>query len=280
MTVNNTAANNTAEKSTTPNGSAQPVIECDDLTMRFGGVVALDDVSVRVPAGIAAVIGPNGAGKTTLFNVWTGNVRGYDGHVRAFGSDISGWKPHRVARLGVVRTFQHPLLFESMTCQENVAVGLHHSDRFRPITELLGLRELRHGPALTRRAAELLDMVGLADAAAQEARFLPYGEKRLLEIARALAAGPRALLLDEPAAGLNPDEVHRLADLLRGLAADGLSIVLIEHNVPFVAAIAAHVTVLADGRTLCSGTPRDVLRNPQVQEAYLGRSERVITGEL
>jgi branched-chain amino acid transport system ATP-binding protein len=248
----------------------QPIVRTRSLTMRFGGVVAVNDVSVEIPAGISAVIGPNGAGKTTLFNTLTGNEAASEGEIWVLGRKVSGWKAHKIARLGLIRTFQHPLLFDSMSCWENVAVGLHTSGRLRPLSEALGIAQLRYGAQETRRCSELLDLVGLADRAKEDPAHLPYGDKRLLEIARAMAAQPKVLLLDEPAAGLNDTEVTRLGELLRHLAGGGLSVVLIEHNVPFVISLAEYLVVLDGGRKLSDGDPDVVLADPAVQEAYLG----------
>ena len=227
------------------------VVETRDVVKRFGGVVALDGVSVRFEAGrVYAIIGPNGSGKTTLLNVLTGFVRPDEGRVYTLGRDVTGWSPYRIARLGVARVFQLPMLFESLTVYDNVA---------------LANPGLSHGEVI-----ELLRMVGLERLAWQRAGRLSGGQKKLLEIARALARRPRILYMDEPTAGVNPGLFDVIAGVVRAAREEGATIVIIEHNVRFVSRLADEMVAMAQGRVLVEGPPEEVVRNPLVIESYLG----------
>ncbi len=248
-------------------------LEIADLGIRFGGLVALEDVSISVaPGSIHAVIGPNGAGKTTLLNLVTGLYRPSRGRVAVAGEDITGLAPHRIAARGVARTFQNTELFTEMTARENVLAGLHRHLRYGLAAAVLRLPGYaRAEREVSDRAAELLALVGLSAQADTAAGDLALGQQRRLELARALAVGPRLLMLDEPAAGLRAAEVDELTALLLALRARlGLTLVLIDHVMRVVMRVSERITVLNHGRLLAEGTPDEVRRDPAVIAAYLG----------
>jgi branched-chain amino acid transport system ATP-binding protein len=250
------------------------MLRLETITRRFGGLVALDNVSLEVGTnGISAIIGPNGAGKTTLFNIISGFTAPSTGRVVFGDEDITGHLPERIARSGVVRTFQLVQLFEQLTVLENVMVGCHLHTRGGLGTALLPHFAASQEAAVHSTACNLLQKTGLASAATMLASALPYGQKRLLEIARAMAAEPKLLLLDEPAAGLNRDETERLAALLREITASGVAILLIEHDMTLVMNLAARIAVLDFGRLIAEGSPAEIRRNPDVVAAYLGQAE-------
>jgi branched-chain amino acid transport system ATP-binding protein len=246
-------------------------LRLDSVTRRFGGLVAVDNVSLAIPAdGITAIIGPNGAGKTTLFNLIAGASAASSGRITFADEDITGLTPDRIARRGLIRTFQLVQLFDHLTVLENVKVGRHLHTRGGLLTALLPYRAARSEAAVDAAARALLAQTGLAAQSDVLAAGLPYGQKRLLEITRALAAEPKILLLDEPAAGLNREETQQLAALLRQIAAAGTAILLIEHDMSLVMTVADRITVLDFGRVIAEGTPEVVRQNSDVIAAYLG----------
>src|SRR5438874_6146126 len=251
---------------------ADNILELTDLTKRFGGLVAVDNVSLNIKRGeVFALIGPNGAGKTTLFNNVTGLFQPTSGRVVFDGRDITGFKPHQVARWGIARTFQNIRLFDYMTCLDNVRVGRHVRMKATVFDSLFKLpRERREEERVTEEAMEFLRFVGIAKHADQYARNLAYGQQRRLEIARALATDPKLLLLDEPAAGFTPQEKVQLMKLVEKIVADGVTVFLIEHDMRVVMSISKRICVLDHGEEIALGPPDVVRSNQRVIEAYLG----------
>ena len=249
------------------------MLNIQNLGMRFGGLLALEDLNLAVPAGaLYGLIGPNGAGKTTVFNLVSGFLQPTSGRISLDGADITSLPPHRITYLGIARTFQNIRLFQELSVLDNVLVGFHCRSRTSWIDAVLRLPRYRtEAREHCARALELLAEVGLETAAAQPAGKLPYGHQRRLEIARALATGPRFLLLDEPAAGLNPQETLDLIAFLREIQARyHLTMLVIEHNLRLVMGLCQHLTVLDYGLTIATGSPAEVRRHPEVIRAYLG----------
>jgi branched-chain amino acid transport system ATP-binding protein len=247
-----------------------PLLQLIDVTKSFGGIHALSAVTGGVPeCRIVGIIGPNGAGKTTLFNVITGAYRADSGVMRLNSVALNGLPPHRIAREGIARTFQNIRLFPSMTVWEHLLVAQPHRESF-------WRRQLPVGwgdPAALARAAEVMEFFGLAGVANRPAKSLPYGLQRRVEMARALAARPKLLLLDEPVAGMNHDEAEEVRQLMLNLRASGLTILLIEHDMNFVMRLCDYLYVLDFGVLIAEGAPSEVRNNPRVLDAYLGKDE-------
>ncbi|HMN79234.1 MAG TPA: ABC transporter ATP-binding protein [Burkholderiaceae bacterium] len=263
-----------ADVSQAPAGPADPspALAIEGLSRAFGGVRAIQEVTADIPAGaVTAVIGPNGAGKTTLINLITGIYLPHAGTIRLFGAPVTGNPPERLARLGMARTFQNLRVCMNMSAEDNVMIGAHLSLPSGLFAGMFRLPSLRRADVRCRDEAHaLMKRVGIARYAGMLASGMPYGALKQLEIARALAARPRLLLLDEPAAGLNATEKVEIARLIGDIARDGTTIILVEHDMRLVMGVSDHVIVLDHGMLLASGTPDEIRADPAVVAAYLG----------
>ena len=251
--------------------TATPILAAENVTMRFGGLTAVDSVDFRVnPGEIMGLIGPNGAGKTTFFNCLTGLYLPTSGRV-VFNGAVLPPKPRKVVQAGVARTFQNIRLFNNMTALENVMVGRYCRTSAGPFTSIIRGPKFKREEQETRdRAQQLLDFVGLGHTTESLARNLPYGDQRRLEIARALATDPKLVLLDEPTAGMNPQETRQAEELIFKIRDLGLAVVVIEHDMRFIFNLCDRVLCLVRGEALIEGTPEEVQSDPRVIEAYIG----------
>ena len=252
------------------------ILEINNLTKRFGGLAAVNDVSFSVPdGGIVGLIGPNGAGKTTIFNLVTGVYSVTSGDVKFQGKSIIGMPPFKIADKGITRTFQNIRLFKNLTVFENVLTACHMSAQYNLAETILRLPRFRkEEKILYEKAENLLSIMGLTERRDLVANNLPYGMQRRLEIVRALALDPKLLLLDEPAAGMNPDETEQLMNLIGKIRKDfSLSVLVIEHHMDLIMGVCEHIVVLNFGLKLAEGRPEEVANNPKVVEAYLGTTE-------
>lgn len=257
--------------------SQTPMLDVSHMSIAFGGLRAIEDVSVQVNENeFVGLIGPNGAGKTTFFNSITGYIKPSEGKIFFNGENLVRKPPSKIANYGISRTFQNIRLFPKMTVLDNVSIPMHSTPKYSVWAAMLGLPSVKRVQIDTeKRALEFLSIMGLVEHKDRQAGTLPYGLQRRLEIARALAASPKLLLLDEPAAGMNNDECNELIELLRGIYKTfNLTVVMIEHHIDIVMKLCSRIYVLNLGKVLAEGTPKQIQTDPQVIKAYLGERRR------